>query len=81
MASLTGTPAAVAELLSVARLPSGAEPLGPVPVGEGQERMLLRVPRAAGLALAAALHAAVSVRSARKAPDPVRVQIDPLELL
>jgi len=30
---------------------------------------------------AAALHAAVGVRSARKAGDPVRVQVDPLELL
>jgi primosomal protein N' (replication factor Y) len=81
MASLTGSPAAVAEFLAVARLPAGAEPLGPVPAGEDQERMLLRVPRAAGLALAAALHAAAGVRSARKSPDPVRIQIDPLELL
>ncbi|TMM37265.1 MAG: primosomal protein N' [Actinobacteria bacterium] len=81
MASLTGTAAALDELLAAARLPDGTEPLGPVPVADGQERMLLRVPRAAGLALAAALHAALGVRSARKAPDPVRVQIDPLELL
>ena len=81
MASLTGNPAGVAELLAVARLPDGTEQLGPVPVGEGQERLLLRVPRSAGLSLAAALHAATGVRSARKAPDPVRVQIDPLELL
>jgi primosomal protein N' (replication factor Y) len=81
IASLTGTPAGVAELLSVARLPEGTEPLGPVPVGEGQERTLLRVPRSRGLALAAALHAAAGVRSARKSPDPVRVRIDPLELL
>ena len=81
MASLTGSPAAVADLLAVARLPSGVELLGPVPAGDDQERMLLRVPRAAGLALAAALHAALGVRSARKAPDPVRVQIDPLDLL
>jgi primosomal protein N' (replication factor Y) len=81
MASLTGSPAAVAELLAAARLPAGTEPLGPVPAGDDQERMLLRVPRAAGLALADALHAAAGVRSARKAPDPVRIQIDPLELL
>jgi primosomal protein N' (replication factor Y) len=68
-------------MLELARLPEGTEPLGPVPAGEGQERMLLRVPRSAGLALAAALHAAAGVRSAKKAPDPVRVQVDPLELL
>jgi primosomal protein N' (replication factor Y) len=81
MASLTGTPAAVADLLAAARLPAGAELLGPVPAGEGQERMLVRTTRSAGRALAAALHEASGVRSARKAPDPVRVRIDPLELL
>ena len=32
MASLTGTPAAVREVLDDARLPEGAEVLGPVPV-------------------------------------------------
>jgi primosomal protein N' (replication factor Y) len=79
-ASLTGAPAAVAELAAVARLPASAEPLGPVPAGEGTERLLLRVPRADGAALARALHDAAAVRSARKAPDPVRVQLDPLEL-
>jgi primosomal protein N' (replication factor Y) len=81
MASLTGSPAGVADLLAAVRLPSGTEPLGPVPAGDDQERMLLRVPRSAGLALAGALHAALGVRSARKSPDPVRVQIDPLDLL
>jgi primosomal protein N' (replication factor Y) (superfamily II helicase) len=75
MAALDGTPAAVAELLDAARLPSTAELLGPVPAGEG-ERMLVRVPRADGRALAAALAAAQSVRTARKAADPVRVQLD-----
>ena len=44
-ASLTGAPAAVADLLAAARLPASAEPLGPVPAGEGTERLLLRVPR------------------------------------
>jgi primosomal protein N' (replication factor Y) len=52
-----------------------------VPAGDDQERMLVRVPRPAGRALAAALHAAAGVRSAKKARDPVRIQIDPLELL
>jgi primosomal protein N' (replication factor Y) (superfamily II helicase) len=81
VASLTGTPVAVAELLEAAELPPGAELLGPVPVADGQERMLVRTTRGAGKALAAALRAAAGVRSARKAPDPVRIQIDPLELL
>lgn len=80
MGSVTGSPEAVADLVAVARLPEGAELLGPVPAADGQERMLVRVPRSAGHALSDALHAAAGVRSARKAPDPVRIQVDPLEL-
>jgi primosomal protein N' (replication factor Y) len=91
MASVTGTPDAVAELLAAASLPNGAELLGPVPVravaspGGAEpdgpvERMLVRVSRAHAPALATALHAAAGVRSARKAPDPVRIQVDPLDL-
>jgi primosomal protein N' (replication factor Y) len=81
MASLTGRPDAVAELVSLADLPDGTELLGPVPVGDEQERALVRVAsRADGGALAAALHAAAGVRSARKAEGAVRVQIDPREL-
>jgi primosomal protein N' (replication factor Y) len=83
VATVTGLPDAVADLLSAARLPDGVELLGPVPLSkeDRQERMIVRVPRAAGRALAAALHAAAGVRSARKAPDPVRIQLDPLDLL
>jgi primosomal protein N' (replication factor Y) len=80
MASLTGPADAVAELLELAELPEGAEVLGPVPVGE-EERALVRVAsRSAGGALAAALHAAAGVRSARKSSGAVRVQVDPREL-
>ncbi|URN00374.1 primosomal protein N' [Actinomadura madurae] len=87
MASLTASPAAIRELLADARLPDGAEILGPVPVPQAgtdaqeKERALIRVPRAAGLALARALKEAQGVRSARKATETVRVQIDPLELI
>ena len=81
MASLTGTSAAVADLVAAADLPASAEHLGPVPAGAGQERLLIRVSRPDGVALAAALHAAAAIRSARKATDPVRIQIDPAELL
>ncbi|WP_329111208.1 primosomal protein N' [Micromonospora sp. NBC_01699] len=80
MASLTGVPDAVADLLEVTRLPAGAEVLGPVPAGEGQERMLVRVPRGRAGALAVALHEAAGVRTARKAGQPVRIQVDPLDL-
>ncbi len=79
--SVTGTPEAVTDLLAVATLPSDAEVLGPVPVDDETQRALVRVPRATGGALAAALHTAAGVRSARKAAAPVRVQVDPLELL
>lgn len=80
MASLTGKPAAIADFMTAAHLPEQTEQLGPVPVDEETERLLLRVRRTDGQALAAALHAASGVRSARKAPDPVRVQLDPAEL-
>ncbi|MEP6597844.1 MAG: primosomal protein N' [Actinomycetota bacterium] len=80
MASLTGTAAAVAELLALADLPEPHEVVGSVPAGDGVERTLIRVPRTQGAALAASLKAGAAIRSARKAPDPVRVQLDPLEL-
>ena len=81
LASVTGASAAVADLLAQAELPAAHDLIGPVPVRDGVERVLVRVPRASGAELAAALKAAQAVRSARKAPDPVRVQLDPLEVL
>lgn len=80
LASLTGKAAAVADLLDHARVPDGAQLLGPLPVGDEQERMLVRVRRSAGLAMARALHEAAGVRSARKGADPVRIQLDPPQL-
>ncbi|RZQ65635.1 primosomal protein N' [Amycolatopsis suaedae] len=88
MASVDGTPDAVAALLGEADLPGSAEVLGPVPLGEvdaegrsERERALVRVPRSDGAALAAALAAAQRGRVARKEADPARVQLDPLELI
>jgi primosomal protein N' (replication factor Y) len=96
MASVTGDPDAVASLLAAIPPPSGAQPdsagmvtvLGPVPIeqpgppgAKEQVRALLRVPRADGLALARALHAAQAARSARKEGGGVRVQLDPAELI
>jgi primosomal protein N' (replication factor Y) (superfamily II helicase) len=43
-------------------------------------RMLVRVGRAQGLELAAALRRATGVLSARRDHEPVRVQIDPLHI-
>jgi primosomal protein N' (replication factor Y) len=80
MASLTGRPEAVADLLDTARLPDGAEVLGPVPAGDDQERMLVRVSRSTAAGLARALHEAAAVRSAKKAALAVRIQVDPADL-
>jgi len=92
MAALTGDAAAIAELLASVELPDAAEILGPVPavglaVGsarsrgasddEATERMLVRVPRAEGQALAAAMKIGQAARSARKAAGVVRVELDP----
>jgi primosomal protein N' (replication factor Y) len=79
MASVEGAPEAVAELVAALPEPARADVLGPVPAGEGAERLLLRAPRTAGAALATALKAAAAVRSARKA-EPVRVELDPRTL-
>ncbi|WP_197042680.1 primosomal protein N' [Microbispora rosea] len=81
MATLTGPAAAVRETLADAGLPPGAQVLGPVPVEGELERAMVRVPRHLGSALARALKGASGVRSARKAPDVVRVNIDPLDLI
>ena len=85
VASLTGPADAVGDLLSLADLPPAAEVLGPVPVqvrsgDDAAERMLVRVPRRQGLALAEALRAAAAIRSARKADGAVRIAIDPVVL-
>jgi primosomal protein N' (replication factor Y) len=87
MASISGSPAALAEFLDALRLPPSADVLGPVPEPprpgqEGErERYLLRAPRADGVALAHALAEVQGVRSARKAAEHVRVQLDPLDLV
>nr|WP_312894279.1 primosomal protein N' [Nonomuraea soli] len=81
MATLTGGAPALRQMLEETRLPPNAEVLGPVMVGDDQERMMVRVPRQEGAALAAALKGASGVRAARKAPDVVRVSVDPLDLI
>ncbi|MGQ0837390.1 primosomal protein N' [Actinokineospora sp.] len=88
MASVDGTPSAVARLLHDLPLPPTGEVLGPVPLGEpdadgqvARERILVRVDRAHGRALAEALATAQRARTARKEPDPLRVRLDPLDLI
>ncbi|KIH98683.1 hypothetical protein LP52_12095 [Streptomonospora alba] len=89
MASVTGQPAHVRELLDQVDRPESAELLGPVPVGgaggesgdSSAERALLRVPRADTLALAAALKTAASARSARKDEHLAQIRMDPLQVV
>jgi primosomal protein N' (replication factor Y) (superfamily II helicase) len=87
IAALSGSPAALTEFLGALRLPDDADLLGPVPEPprpgqEGErERYLVRVPRQHGVALAHALTEVQGVRSARKVPEHVRVQLDPLDLV
>jgi len=77
LAAVEGSAAAVAGLVSAAGLPEETDLLGPVDAADGTERLLLRVPRRRARELAAALAAAQAVRSARKEPESVRVQVDP----
>ncbi|MCE7010599.1 primosomal protein N' [Kibdelosporangium philippinense] len=81
MASVDGSPDALAEFLDNIALPESAEVLGPVPIGETNERALIRTPRVDGRALAAALAVAQKERTARKEPESIRIRLDPLELV
>jgi len=92
IAAVDGTPAAVGALLDTAELPETAQLLGPVDLPTGARRppgaaadspvnrMLVRVSRDGGLALAAALRRATGVLSARHDQEPTRVQIDPIHI-
>ncbi|WP_375500319.1 primosomal protein N' [uncultured Jatrophihabitans sp.] len=81
MASLTGSSATLTELVAALDAPEGLQVIGPVPVERDAHRVLLRVPRARGAELAHALRIAAAGRSARRSAEPVRIQLDPLELL
>ncbi len=76
LATISGDPGAVDDALTLLAPPAGAETLGPVGVGEGEARVVVRVPRRLGVQLSHALLEMQRVRSARKL-DPVRVQVDP----
>lgn len=93
LAAIDGTTASIAELLAEAKLPGEVEVLGPVPLPPGArkpfssgdspaevERMILRVDRSHGAGLSRALAAAQAVRSTHKSDDPLRVQIDPIDI-
>ncbi len=79
VATLTAAPDVLETAVAALRLPPGAEVLGPVPAADEDERLVVRVPRAAGAALSASLTALQAQRSARKEPH-VRVEVDPVAL-
>jgi primosomal protein N' (replication factor Y) len=76
LATVEGPADAVAEVARHDRWPQPGEVMGPVPLGPDRARLVVRVPRAQGQALARALRAVQATRSAHKDP-PVRVQLDP----
>ena len=84
MAALTGDQGAVAEMLSIAILPTGTRVLGPVPAARREApdvvRVLLSVTRREGMALARALHDAQAIRSAHRSAGSVEVRVDPMEI-
>ncbi|WP_167109150.1 primosomal protein N' [Mycobacterium sp. DL592] len=92
MAVVDGGSEAVRALLEHAELPEDADLLGPVDLPPGVRRppataaeepvirMLVRVRRDEGLALAASLRQATAIHSARHDHEAVRVQIDPLHI-
>lgn len=80
IATVESEPDVIAALVD-ADWPPDTEVLGPVPitrrVGEERQRLILRIPRRGGAALAARLKQEQAKRSAAKLP-PLRTQIDPL---
>jgi primosomal protein N' (replication factor Y) len=79
LATISGDPGAVDDALILLDQPPGTEVLGPVDLDDGASRLVVRVPRAYGPALSRALGEVRRVRAARKL-DPVRIQVDPVDL-
>ena len=81
-----GRPEALAELVSLARLPEQTELLGPVENSPAPgadlpvSRLTLRAPRPVGAALVRAIQEAVAIRSARKSEGALRIVVDPVSL-
>ncbi len=92
LAALDGAEADIRGVAEAAELPAGAEVLGPVDLPPGvripgvpdagppPQRLLVRVARRDGRALARALFVAQVGRSLRREGEPVRIQIDPLRI-
>ncbi len=76
LATISGAPGAVDDAVTLLSPPPAAEVLGPVPSGEEESRVVVRVPRAQGTALSRALGDLQRLRSSRKL-EAVRIQVDP----
>jgi primosomal protein N' (replication factor Y) len=76
LATITGSPGAVDDAVTLLDAPPAAEVLGPVAMSEEESRVVVRVPRAHGPALSRALGDLQRLRSSRKL-DAVRIQVDP----
>ncbi len=79
LATITGEPGALDDVLTLLAPSERVEVLGPVPVGDDEERLVLRTPRAHGADLARSLGELQRVRSSRKL-DAVRVRVDPTSI-
>ena len=80
VATITAQSEVIAEALGQLQLPSRAEVLGPVEVSSAAARVVVRVAPERGRALTRALQQLQATRSSRKLP-PIRVQVDPAELV
>ncbi len=79
MATVTGAVDDVSEALAAAELPDTVQVLGPLDIGEGRSRAVLRIDVRHGPRLTRALQQMQAGRSSRKLPA-VRVQVDPTDL-
>ncbi len=80
IATVTAATDELMEAVGMLALPRGAQLLGPVDAGDGLSRVVVRIALERGAALTRALHQLQAARSSRKLP-PVRVQVDPVELI
>jgi len=80
LAVLTGVSSDIDDLLSIVDMPNEAVTRGPVPLPDGQVRLLISVERREGAKLAATLKSGNAARSAKRKGAPVNVRIDPFTL-
>ncbi len=77
---ITGPTSAIADYLRLRSEVSGVDAFGPIPVTEGEARLVLRAGLQQGAQLVSAVKAESAARVQRKAPGAVRVRVDPVEM-